>query len=469
VASHLAVTLGSVAAAVEGRLLSGDPKMALGNVTTDTRTLQPGDFFIALRGPRFDGNAFVGEAINKGAVGALVDRSFEERADVLTRAAIVQVADTTRGLQQLAHTVRKASGTRVIAITGSAGKTTTKEAIAAFLSERFHVVKNKGNLNNHIGLPLSLMQLRARPDVAVMELGMNHAGEISTLVAIAEPDVRVWTNVGDAHLGFFESLDAIAAAKAEILERADSHTVLVCNADDARVMAHVRRFPGRTLTFGTAEGATVRAAAVDDRGVDGMRARVTTPAGEAMLATPLLGRGNLSNVLAATAVAVDAGVPLDHIVTAAARLQPADHRGAVHRLKGGITLIDDSYNSSPTALQRALEVVARETRAARKIAVLGEMLELGHAATEKHEECGRAAAQAGLRLLFVIGGQPARALANAAISAGMPTSAVTYVERSDPAAQLMKGVLRAGDLVLVKGSRGIKTDIVVDRILAEFA
>jgi UDP-N-acetylmuramoyl-tripeptide--D-alanyl-D-alanine ligase len=463
------ITVGWLANAVGGRVLSGDPTLPVGNLTTDTRALQRGDFFVALRGPRFDGNAFVGEAINKGALGALVDSTFEQRADVLTRAAIVQVPDTLKGLQDLAHAVRRQSGTRVIAITGSAGKTTTKETIAEFLGGRFRVVKNKGNLNNHIGLPISLMQLRQKPDVAVMELGMNHAGEISTLVTIAEPDVRVWTNVGDAHLGFFASPDAIADAKAEILERASAGTTLVANADDPLVMARVGSFTGRTITFGTAAGASVRATDVEDRGIDGMRARVTTPAGEAAIDTPLLGRGNLSNVLAGIAVALDAGVPLEDIAAAAERLQPADHRGVVHRLKGGVTLIDDSYNSSPTALKRALEVVARETRAARKVAVLGEMLELGQSSPRLHEECGRAAAQAGLRVLFAVGGQPARALANAAVSAGMPASAVTYVEKSDQAADQVKNAVRAGDLVLVKGSRGIRTDLVVDRIVAEFA
>jgi UDP-N-acetylmuramoyl-tripeptide--D-alanyl-D-alanine ligase len=465
----LAITLGWLATAVGGRILSGDPNLAVGGVTTDTRACQPGDFFVALRGPRFDGNAFVGEAINKGAIGALVDAGFEERADVLTRAAIVQVADTTKGLQDLAHAVREASGTKVIAITGSAGKTTTKETIAEFLGGRFRVVKNKGNLNNHIGLPISLMQLREKPDVAVMELGMNHAGEIRTLVEVAEPDVRVWSNVGDAHIGFFASADAIADAKAEILERANPKTVLIANADDARVMARVGKFPGHVITFGTAADATIRASAIEDRGVDGTCARVSTPAGDATIETPLLGRGNLSNVLAAIAVAIDAGVPLNEIVAIAGRLRPADHRGAVHRLRGGVTLIDDSYNSSPTALKRALEVVARETRAARKVAVLGEMLELGESAMRLHEECGRAAAASGLGLLIAVGGQPARVLANTAVSAGMPASAVKFLEKSDQVAAQVKNLLRAGDLVLVKGSRGIRTDLVVDRILAEFA
>src|SRR5204862_5645926 len=215
-----------------------------GNVVTDTRSLRAGDFFVALKGPRFDGHAFVGEALARGAMGALVEVGAHAATNVgvdLTvgphSGGIVEVGDTTIGLQDLAHAVREWADTKVVAITGSAGKTTTKDTIADFLSASYRVVKNKGNLNNHIGLPLSLMQLRDKPDVAVMELGMNHAGEISTLVAIADPDVRVWTNVGDAHLGFFASPDAIADAKAEILERAGADDVLVCNADDARVMA----------------------------------------------------------------------------------------------------------------------------------------------------------------------------------------------------------------------------------------
>ena len=480
----LRLSLGWVAAAVGGRIRAGDPGREIGNIVTDSRTLQPGDFFIALRGDRFDGNEFVGQAFDRGATGAIVDRQFAGSASrnaahvddmsgagsaERTRPAVIEVEDTTRALQDLARTVRQASGTRVVAITGSAGKTTTKEAIAEFLSGRFRVVKNKGNLNNHIGLPLSLLQLRERPDVAVMELGMNHAGEISTLVAIAEPETRVWTNVGDAHIGFFASGDAIADAKAEILERADRAHVLVCNADDSRVMARAAGFAGRTLTFGVAADADVRAAEVGDLGIDGTRARVITQAGERVIHVPLLGRGNLANVLAATAVALDFQVPLDDVVAAAARLKPADRRGLVRRLRDGIVLIDDSYNSSPTALAAALDVVGRETRASRKVAVLGEMLELGEHSAALHRTSGAAAAAAGLGLLFVIGGAPARTLADAAIDAGMAASNVHYLEKSEVAASEIAAGIKPGDLVLVKGSRGTRTDIVADRIVAEFA
>src|SRR5687767_3275527 len=227
---------------------------------------------------------------------------------------VIEVEDTTRALQDLARDVRRRSGATVVAITGSAGKTTTKEVIAEFLSGRFPVFRNKGNLNNHIGLPLSLLELRARPEIAVVELGMNHAGEIRTLVGVAEPDVRVWTNVGDAHLGFFESADAIAAAKAEILEHARPDDVLVANANDPRVMQHVSAFAGSVITFGIETKADVSATHVEHRGLEGMQAQVTTAAGTGALRSPLLGSGNLANVLAAIAVGTHFGVPLDEML-----------------------------------------------------------------------------------------------------------------------------------------------------------
>lgn len=456
------LTLGWIARAVGGRLVGGEADTEVKDVVIDSRVAGAGDLFIAIRGPRFDGHTFVPDVLSRGAAAAIVDTQAG-----LTGGAWIEVDDTVTALQSLAHAVRMAAGTRVIAITGSAGKTTTKETIAAVLERRHSVVKNKGNLNNHIGLPLSLMQTRHAPDVAVMELGMNHAGEISTLVAIAEPDVRVWTNVGDAHLGFFASPDAIANAKAEILERATRTTVLVCNADDARVMARAPLFVGRTVTFGTARGADVRATDVEDRGLAGMRACVTTSAGERVLETPLLGRGNLANVLAATAVALEFDVPLDEIADTVARLSPAARRGTVLRLAGGVTVVDDSYNSSPAALAKALDVIAREAGATRRIAVLGEMLELGEHAARLHADSGRVAAASRLDLLFAVGGAPAQTLAKAAIDAGMAAGSVSYFPTSDEAAAAVVEAVRPGDLVLVKGSRGIRTDVVVDRLTVE--
>jgi UDP-N-acetylmuramoyl-tripeptide--D-alanyl-D-alanine ligase len=463
----IALTAAEVAAATGGRLAAGDPGLSITRCAIDSRTVAAGEMFVAIRGERFDGHGFVEQAIARGAVGAIV-----ERADAVpagSQAAVIVVADTTRALQDVAREVRRRAGTKVVAITGSAGKTTTKEVAAELLASRYRVFRNKGNLNNHIGLPISLLELASRPDVAVVELGMNHPGEIRTLVGIAEPEVRVWTNVGDAHLGFFESADAIADAKAEILEGARPSDVLVANADDQRVMTRAGAFAGRVVTFGMTAHADVRASEVEARGLEGSRARVHTPSGDVPIATPLLGLGNLYNVLAATASALQFDVPLTEIAGRVAQLRPAAHRGELVRLPGGVTLVDDSYNSSPTALKRALEMMAAATGCARKVAILGEMLELGKHAERLHAECGRAAAAAGLDILVTVGGAPAKALGEAAITAGMPPAAVTHAATSEEAAALAATRVRPGDLVLVKGSRGIRTDLVVDRLAAEFA
>jgi len=466
----LPLSASDVANATRGRVVRGDPATAVGRVSIDSRSLEPGDFFVAIAGETFDGHRFVSDATRRGAIGAMVHQApVSPEAGTATPALVIQVDDTTRGLQDLARDVRRRSGAIVVAITGSAGKTTTKEVVAEFLSARFPVFRNKGNLNNHIGLPLSLLQLRSRPQIAVVELGMNHPGEIRTLVGIAEPEVRVWTNVGDAHLGFFESADAIADAKAEILENGAASHVLVVNANDSRVMERARRLAGKVITFGIDVDADVRASSVIHRGVEGMEALVSAAGQEARLRTPLLGLGNLSNVLAAIAVGLHFGIPLDDMVARAATVTPAYHRGEVLRLPGGVTLIDDSYNSSPAALGRALETMATATGSARKVGVLGEMLELGEFSDELHREAGRRAAAAGLDLLIGVGGSVAGAMTAEAVRSGMPERCVWHVSSKEEAADLALRHVRAGDLVLVKGSRGIGTDLVVERLKGEFA
>jgi UDP-N-acetylmuramoyl-tripeptide--D-alanyl-D-alanine ligase len=456
-------------APVHGTIVGGGMVPEFGAVSIDTRTLVPGDLFFAIRGERFDGADFVSAAVQAGAAGVVVRRG---RADHEGGArpfpggtAVIEVDETTTALQALARAVRRDSGTKVVAITGSAGKTTTKEVTSEFLAARYTVARNRGNLNNHIGLPLSLLELRHRPEIAVVELGMNHAGEISTLVGVAEPDVRVWTNVGEAHLGFFASVDAIADAKAEILEGATRATLLVANADDERVAGRARRFAGRLVTFGIDGGADVRATAVIDRGMDGICAHVVTSRGEMALETPLIGRANLANVLAAAAVAIEFDVPLASIAERAKALRPAPHRGEIVPLANGAVVIDDSYNANPTATKCALDVLAH-ARPGRRIAVLGEMLELGDRAVPLHEDVGRAAVRAGVELLVAVGGPPALALAEAAVSAGLSRTHVHYAETSDEAANIVVSLVERGDLILVKGSRGVKTDRVVEQLKA---
>ena len=270
----IALAAGTIAAAMNGRLVTGDDDRYVTGFSIDSRTLASGDLFFAIVAKR-DGHEFANAASKRRAAGLVVSRPVTLGDD--NEAFVIEVADTTQALQDLARYVRRESRARVVAITGSAGKTTTKDTIAELIAGHYRVVKNAGNLNNHLGLPLSLLELRHGADVAVMELGMNHAGEIRTLVGVATPEVRVWTNAGEAHIGYFGSADAIADAKAEIMEGASADTVLIANGDDPRVMARVPAFSGRTVTFGTADHVQVRAADVEELGLDGSRAVLVTP------------------------------------------------------------------------------------------------------------------------------------------------------------------------------------------------
>jgi UDP-N-acetylmuramoyl-tripeptide--D-alanyl-D-alanine ligase len=460
------LTAAQAAAAMAGALLAGPAGAALGGFSIDTRTLQAGDVYIAIIGERLDGHRFVGGALHAGAAGLVVSDPSAVPAGTDPGVVVVQVDDTTRALQRLGRSIRRESRAQVVAITGSAGKTTTKELTADLLAAQYRVFRNRGNFNNHIGLPLSLIELRHGPEIAVVELGMNHPGEIRTLVGLAEPDVRVWTMVAEVHAAFFASTDAIADAKAEILEGATPQSLVVANAADPRVMARVTASPARIRTFGIGVPADVRAEDVVERGLAGTRAAVTTPWGSAALNLPLLGLGHLGNALAAIAIAGEYGVPLGDMTARLGAAAPAARRGEVWRLASGVTLVDDSYNSNPRALQRTLEALAAERGCTRRVAVLGEMLELGEQAVALHEACGRSAAEAGLAMLVTVGGEPARAMAGAAVTAGMPAAWVHHAATSAEAADLLVPSLRAGDVVLVKGSRGVRTDIVADRVRA---
>lgn len=459
----VALTAAMVAEATGGRLVGGDPTRAFAGVATDTRTIAPGTLFVALRGERFDAHAFLVDAVGHGAAGLLIDTL----PSPLPEAVVILVPDTLVALQDLARAVRRASGARVVAITGSAGKTTTKEVTADLLAAGgLRVHRNRGNLNNHIGLPLSLIELAAGFDVAVVELGMNHAGEIHTLVSIAEPEIRVWTNVGDAHVGHFGSRDAVADAKAEVLDLAGPQAVVIANADDPLVVARVRGSNVRRVMFGESSGAQVRASEVTDHGFDGVAARISSSGEYADVRIPLPGRVNLSNVLAAIAVAGECGLRLQVIVPALSTLRPVARRGASYVLGNGARLVDDSYNASPAALDAALMTLAATPASGRRVAVVGEMLELGTSATALHEACGRAVVGAGVSLLVAIGGPVIDALVRGAIGAGMAADRIRRFTDSAAAARSIGGLIESGDLILVKGSRGVRTDLVVDQLMA---
>ena len=470
VKEQLVLTASEIANVTNGTLVSGNPVTSVTGFSIDTRTISTGDLFLAIKGARYDGHTFVEQAIVRGACGAVVSDASIKTLDVAGRTPIlIHVENTVIALQSIAVSVRRRSGTKVVAITGSVGKTTTKEAIASILEGQFEVFRNAGNFNNHIGLPLSLLELCRRPDVAVMELGMSHSGEISVLVALAEPELRVWTNVSEVHSEFFSSVDDIADAKAELLEGVTSETKVFANANDARVMERVKRSAGEVITFGIDTDADVMACSVRDRGLKGMEADLRTSVGETRIETSLLGRGGLANVIASVAVALELGVPLSDVVRRAEKLSQPTGRGQISHLSNGVALVDDSYNSSPAALRNLLDTVRHTEWSGRRVAVFGEMLELGSKSIELHRSCGRAAAEAGLDYLVTIGGDSVRALSDAAVIYGLPETAVTHVSDSEAAADLLMRLIVPGDMVLVKGSRGIKTERIVQRLRMEFA
>lgn len=454
------LTAGEMADAFGGALQHGPADRALPTVSIDTRTIAPGDLFVALTGPRFDGHAFVGRAIAAGAAAVVVS---DASAVVGAAVPTIVVSDTLRGLQQAARVIRRRAGSTVVAITGSAGKTTTKEIAGTLLARRYTTFRNRGNLNNHIGLPLSLFELRTAPEMAVMELGMSGFGEIRTLVTIAEPQVRVWTNVGEAHLGFFSSVDDIAVAKQEILEGAGANDVFVANAGDPRVSARIAGFPGRVVTFGVGVPADVTVGDVTMRGIDGTTATLTLRGDAQRIETRLIGTANLANIAAAAAVALSCDVAAADIVAGIADLVPAAHRGEVVPAAGGWVVIDDAYNSSPSALTRALQTLTGVP--GRHVAVLGEMLELGEFAATYHAQCGATAAELGVAAVIAVGGAPARALAEAARAGGVRQ--VQHVDDSAAAARLARELVEPGDVVLVKGSRGIRMETVVQALTEE--
>jgi len=420
--------------------------------STDTRTAGPGDLFFALRGPNHDGNAYAASALAKGAVAAVID------ADVPSNIGpVLRVADSLAALQTLAREARLEWSGQVVGVTGSAGKTTTKDVIADLLSESFRTEKTQGNLNNHIGLPLSLLRLDDMAQVAVLELGMNHAGEIGALAEIAKPNVGVVTNVGWAHIESFDSIDGIAAAKRELIESLGLSGIAVLNADDDRVAAFTKAHSGRSILYGQSPAADLRAEDVE-YSLDGATFRV----GDVQFETALTGRHNVSNILAGVATASAFGIAPVHVKNRVRDLRPAKMRGE-RIMHNGILIYNDCYNSNPDAVRAMLDVL-RDTPARRRIAVLGEMLELGRWAEPLHRDIGSYAAKQGIDLLVGIRGASTSML-QAAKQVGIHTF---YFEQPEPAGELVRTLAQPGDAILFKGSRGVRVEEALGAFLKTF-
>jgi UDP-N-acetylmuramoyl-tripeptide--D-alanyl-D-alanine ligase len=417
----------------------------------DSRTVQPGELFFAVRGDRLDGHDYVVAALERGAVAAVVAGGWHH--DAVDRSKLLHVDDPLAALQRLAGAVRRHWGKRVVGITGSAGKTTTKEAVAAVLATRFCVLKTQGNLNNAFGLPLQLLKLEPEHEVAVIEMGMNHSGEIRELCGIAQPDWAVITNVAMAHVqNFVDGISGVARAKFEMVESLPRGGVAILNADDAYVSQFGRDFDGKAIYFGTAATADPRAVQVVELGAEGMRFVIEAGEDRAPATLQLLGRHNVLNALAAVAAGLASGISLDECVRALAGLTAGDKRG-VQQQWNGAAIVNDCYNSNPAAL-RAMVDTLMAMPAARRIVVAGEMLELGDAAAALHSECGAHMAARGVDFVLGVRGH-ALHIVDAAAQAGISAA---FVESPEEAGDWLKANLQPGDAVLLKGSRGVQLE-----------
>lgn len=416
----------------------------------DSRTVAPGDLFFALRGPNHDGNAYVDEVLRKGAVAAVAN---ETRPGV-----VLTVPDTLEALQATAVWALGKWGGEVIGVTGSAGKTSTKDVIAAMLASRLKVGKTIGNLNNHVGVPLSILRLPCEARVAVLEMGMNHAGEIRALCAMAKPRIGVVTNVGHAHMEAFDSIEGVAAAKRELIESLPEDGVAVLNADDPLVSKFAQVHRGRTITFGINSPADVRAEQV--RITDG---GVSFHADGVPFESTLVGRHSVLNILAGFAVASLYGIRPAQLTEVVKNLAAPSMRGQrlVHE---GVAILNDCYNSNPDAARTMIDVL-RDTPAKRRIAVLGEMLELGRWSESLHRDVGSYVAKGGIDVLVGIRGEACH-LVDAARQAGLAVDAAFFFPDAGAAGEHLRRIAQPGDVILFKGSRGTHVEHALERFVA---
>jgi UDP-N-acetylmuramoyl-tripeptide--D-alanyl-D-alanine ligase len=464
-------TIAQVAGALGARAGGGlDPVARVAGVSIDSRTLRPGELFVAVHGPRHDGHDYVPGALGRGAIAAVVAEPQAHRYGDGIRNRCIVVGDTFEALKQLARAVREAWGGKIAGITGSVGKTTTKEILAALLGSKLRVLKSEGNFNNEYGLPLTLFRLEETHQAAVLEMGMSRRGELARLAAIARPDVGVVTRVAPAHLEFFSSVDEIALAKRELIEGLNGReSTAVLNTDDPRVAAFGAFAPGRVLTYGIDAQAFFSAAAIEDRGALGSAFDYVNPEGRVRLELPVPGRHAIYNALAALAAASVWNIGAAEAQSVFRTLRVPAMRGELLRFSNGAALINDSYNSSPAALHAMVAVLAATPNFQRRILAAGEMRELGAASPVLHREAGIFTGKTG-KIDWVIGVEgDAEQIVAGAVSAGIPRTQTRFFSSSQEAANFLEEFIKAGDVLLVKGSRGVKMERIVETLLTRYA
>jgi UDP-N-acetylmuramoyl-tripeptide--D-alanyl-D-alanine ligase len=443
-----------------------DPLARVAGYSIDSRAIRAGELFFAIHGPSHDGHDFVEAALGRGALAAVVSVSRARGFTDSVRSFCIVVDDTLLALHQLARAMRKSWGKKIAGVTGSVGKTTTKEILAALLGAKLRVLKSEGNFNNAYGLPLTLFKLEEEHDAAVLEMGMSRRYELRELASIATPDVGVVTRVAPAHLEFFASVEEIALAKRELIEGLNGpNSVAVLNADDPLVAAFAEHAPGRVLTYGIEHGADFRAEEIEERGALGSAFTVVTDGKRTHLELALPGRHVISNALASLAAASVWGIGAAEAQNVFRSLHAPSMRGEMLRFSNGAAVINDSYNSSPAALHAMIRALASTPGFHRKILAAGEMRELGATSSELHCAAGKVAAEAKIDWVIGVAGDAAQ-IVEGAVAAGVPRSQTRVFSSPDEAANFLGDFVAPGDLLLVKGSRGVKMERVVEKLIS---
>lgn len=448
------LSLEEVLKATGGRLIQGGMDFFFQGVSTDSRMLQEGELFVALRGNRFDGHHFAMEALAKNAKGVLIeeDKIGDFHWNGFRSRAVVAVKDSLRALGDMARARRRKCGTPVVALTGSNGKTTTKDMIAACLETSFPILKTRGNLNNLIGLPMTLLNLTEKEKVVVLEMGMNVPGEIRRLTEIAEPDVGLITNIQMVHLEGMGSLEKLEEEKGELFRKMRQDGTIVVNQDDSRVVELSNEFLGRKITFGMEGPAGVMAKTICPRGAQGISFTVVSGGQETEVTLPLVGRHFVPNALSAFAVATFFGIELDNVKEALEHFQSPPMRMEVWRLEGGKTVINDAYNANPRSMEVALETLAELKGKGRAVAVLGDMLELGEFSESAHRQLGQKVRSLSIDFLIAMG-EEAPVVVESAVRHGLERERAKVAESHSEAISILETWLQEGDWILVKGSR----------------
>jgi UDP-N-acetylmuramoyl-tripeptide--D-alanyl-D-alanine ligase len=461
------LTVKEIESGTGGSLIQGARTTVFGSVSIDTRTITPGALFFAIRGPNQDGHRFIQGAFALGALGAIVAQDYKYPGEFPEDRVLIQVEDTHAALKSLARSVRLSWPGILVAITGSMGKTTTREFAYQLMKSQFTAYQTPGNYNNLFGLPLALLGLSPEHEVGIFEMGMSAAGEIAEMCRITLPTTGILTNIAPAHLQFFDSIEKIAEAKGELVEGISADGTLIYNADDPLVCRLARRFSGQKISFGQSKDSDIRADKIELLDLNTTRFQLCCEGKSKTVSLPFAGAHYVLNTLPGIALCRNNNIALEQVVDSIGKLQPVAMRGQTLRFKKGFTLIDDSYNSNPQALMKMTELLCDTPSFSRRILLAGEMLELGPDSLRLHFECGSFAVKRNTDIVIGVQGAAVE-IVRAAIEAGLPQSQAHFFQDVGTAASYVNTLVQTGDLLLIKGSRGVHMEKIVKSLCANF-